>query len=520
MIITIGSIIYGKDGQKYLIERPINSGGFGIVFKAKRLKDNTTWAVKTIQSDFCAEEQYNAFINEINTASKIECENVIRYEFTHDGKKYPELSPYIIMEYASQGDLRKVINDYRKKKEFIPNEILISFYNQLINGMKSVNSVLVHRDIKPENILISNSRLKISDFGLSKFASEKTRTITFKGYGTYMYVAPEAWNNDKNTIQLDIYSMGIVFYELATLQYPYHVSNTRNLDEWKNVHMFQIPDVPSKVNNNISPIISNVIMKMLEKSTSKRFSNWNDIYDYLKTDNLETSTIGSEYINAMLNNRLQKDDSIKREISKKEIQQKEENEFCNLVKYKFQQDIYKPLVKFVDEFNSKYPNGNIKIEQVSQNHKYYSDEYINNYSFKIITPAHNAINICLVPVVERLYLEEKKRCMHMYGEERGFPPQMPKIREGKIMAWGYLKTKNKTGFNILLVQNDDDMYGKFFIMENSCNGLVMENRQSPFPFTLDELPQKIETIYALSRYNSDISEFYIEKFFQYISMNI
>lgn len=518
MIITEGSIVYGNDRQEYLVQSPINSGGFGIVFKTNRLNDNTTWALKTIPPDFTTEEQYNAFINEIRTASNIKCDNVIRYEFTHDGKEYPGLSPYIIMEYANQGDLRKVINDYKLKKEFIPNDLLIYFYNQLINGMKSVNSVLVHRDIKPENILISDSHLKISDFGLSKFASEKTRTITFKGYGTYMYVAPEACSNDKNTIQLDIYSMGIVFYELATLQYPYHVSNTRNLDEWKNAHMFQVPDVPNKINNNISPIISNIIMKMLEKSTSKRFSNWNDIDNYIKTENLETSTTGSEYINAMLNNRLQKDDSIKREISKKEIQQKEENEFCNLVKYKFQQDIYKPLVKFVDEFNSKYPNGNIKIEQISENHKYYSDEYLNNYLFKIITPSHNIINICLVPVVERLYLEEKKR--HMYGEERGFTPQIPKIREGKIMAWGYLETKNKTGFNILLAQNDNDMYGKFFIMENSCNGLVMENRQSPFPFTFDELPQKIETIYALSQYNSYISEFNIEKFFQYISMNI
>ncbi|MEY7999669.1 serine/threonine-protein kinase [Clostridium sp. Mt-5] len=520
MIITVGSIVYGRNGQQYLIENAINSGGFGIVFKTKRLNDNTIWAIKTIQSNFEDGEQYNAFINEINTSSKIKCENVIQYEFTHDGKKYPELPPYIIMEYANQGDLRKVIDDYKSKKEFIPNELLISFYNQLINGMKSVNSVLVHRDIKPENILISNSQLKISDFGLSKFASEKTRKITFKGYGTYMYVAPEAWNNDKNTIQLDIYSMGIVFYELATLQYPYHVSNTRNLNEWKNAHMFQIPDVPNKINNNISPVISNVIMKMLEKSTSKRFSNWNDIYNYFKTENLGTSTIGSEYINAMLNNRLQKDDSIKREISKKEIQQKKENEFCNLVKYKFQQDIYEPLISFIGEFNSKYPNGNIKVEQIREDHKYYSDEYLNIYSFRIITPSHNTISICLAPVIERLYLGEEKYRMHMYGEQREFTPQMFKIREGKIMAWGYLETKNKTGFNILLVQKDDDMYGKFFIMENSCNGLVREDRQSPFPFTFDELPQKIETIYALSRYNSDISEFNIEKIFSYISMYI
>lgn len=83
--------------------------------------------------------------------------------------------------------------------------------------MIAINAELVHRDIKPENILVSNDVLKISDFGLAKIASESTRTMSFKGYGTIPYIAPEAWNSDKNTIQMDIYSMGIVFYELATL---------------------------------------------------------------------------------------------------------------------------------------------------------------------------------------------------------------------------------------------------------------------------------------------------------------
>ena len=84
---------------------------------------------------------------------------------------------------------------------------------------------MIHRDIKPENILICDGICKITDFGLAKVASESTRTMSFKGYGTLQYIAPEAWKSEKNTIQMDIYSMGIVFYELALLDYPYDITS-------------------------------------------------------------------------------------------------------------------------------------------------------------------------------------------------------------------------------------------------------------------------------------------------------
>lgn len=513
MIITTGTIVYGNDRQEYLVESPINSGGFGIVFKAKRLWDNTIWAIKAIQSGFGSESEYNAFINEINTATKINCNNVIRYEFTHDGKEYPELPPYIIMEYANQGDLRKIINDYKIKRDFISNGTLLSFYSELINGMKSVNNVLVHRDIKPENILISNSHLKISDFGLSKFASEKTRTITFKGYGTYMYVAPEAWNNDKNTIQLDIYSMGIVFYELATLQYPYHVANIGNLDEWKNAHMFGVATIPNTINPKISPVISNVIMKMLEKKTSNRFSNWNDILHYLEFDTSQSSALEVKYLDAMLNNRLQKDDLIKRKASEEAIQQSKESEFCNLIKYKFEQDIYKPLFELIKGFNARYPNGDIKITL--------NTKYSKEFSIKIVTPSNKVININLIPIIERDYLNKVPRYYtDRYGNNRRISPKMPKIREGKILAWGYLDTEDRTGFNILLIEDTNDMYGKLMLLENNSNGFSNKNRPSPFAFDIEELPKEIELIHTMHIYNSELITFNIDKFFNYISKYI
>ena len=120
--------------------------------------------------------------------------------------------------------------------------------------MKCISEHLVHRDIKPENILNFHGVLKITDFGLSKISGESTKTMTFKGYGTSPYVAPEAWNNDRNTIQMDIYSMGIVFYELATLSYPYEKPTVNDPIAFRSMHLFKPAINPSSINKNL-PVI-------------------------------------------------------------------------------------------------------------------------------------------------------------------------------------------------------------------------------------------------------------------------
>ena len=76
---------------------------------------------------------------------------------------------------------------------------------------------------------------------------------------------------------MDIYSMGIVFFELATLSHPLKVSNVNNILEWQDAHLFQSPQKPEKINPNITPIFSQAILKMLEKDVSKRFNNWDEI---------------------------------------------------------------------------------------------------------------------------------------------------------------------------------------------------------------------------------------------------
>lgn len=272
------------------------------------------------------------------------------------------------MEYANNGTLKDFINQYTKDKEFGEEGNLKNLFIQLAKGMKVVNNVLVHRDIKPDNILIKDDVVKISDFGLSKIATDRTRTITFKGFGHVMYTAPEGWKNDKNTIQMDIYSMGLVFYELATLEFPYKITNLNDVEQWKNAHLFVEPINPSKINKNLSPSLSLVIMKMLEKSTSKRFKQWEEIEEYLTNNPIEEKE-SSNIINTMLSNRLDKDNIESQKRLEEERKDKENEEFCKLVQYQFIKDIHKPIEEFIDTFNKAYPQGEITMTQVGRRFK-------------------------------------------------------------------------------------------------------------------------------------------------------
>lgn len=227
MIITIGSKVKDGEGNTYTLTEELGHGGFGCVYKAECEADKSVYAVKTLLYSFGDEVTAASFKNEVKISSEVSGEHVIHYIYAHDGDEYPELPPYIIMEYAEGGTLADQIEERKKTNSPYSKEELRNLFLQLVDGMKSINKKLVHRDIKPENILICNGICKITDFGLAKVASESTRTMSFKGYGTLQYIAPEAWKSEKNTIQMDIYSMGIVFYELALLDYPYDIPYIR-----------------------------------------------------------------------------------------------------------------------------------------------------------------------------------------------------------------------------------------------------------------------------------------------------
>ncbi len=485
------TIVFDSEKIKYQVQDFLGNGSFGEVYSIKRKDDGKIFALKTIPTPFVDETILGSFINEGKIAIGISHPNVITYYYFHDGSTFSELPLYIIMEYAKGGTLEKKINVHENEKIFFSNAELILMFAQLIAGMKAINSKLIHRDIKPDNILIDDENLKISDFGLSKFVSQATRASTFKGIGCLPFLAPEGWKLEKNTIQMDIYSMGLVFYELATLTFPYTVTRG-DFEEWQRVHLTTIPQIPEKINPNISPVISRMIMKMIEKETSRRSKEWSEIEAELIKEEIPKSN-SHEIIDKLLKVRNEREQKANQERMEKEKREKEIKEIKQLVLFQLHKDIINPLKEFIDEINRSSSDSKILY-----NFNEYS--FVNSFQF-----GSNRIEIILGVILEEdFYRYEEIKDYGMIHKRKVL--RLPCFNERRIIAWGYLVVSDGRGFNLILVSKNESIYGEWFLLFNRNSAFLQgsNRRPEPFPFNMKEIESEINKIKALHIYVTDV----------------
>lgn len=489
MIIVIGTIVRDDQANEYEVLEFLGAGSFGNVYKIRKKSTGEFWALKSIQTPFADQTALKAFVNEGTLATKVSHENVILYIYFHDGSKYPNLPPYIIMEFADGGTLQQVINSQVSRKKFLSSKRISAIFDALINGMEAINSVLVHRDIKPDNILIANGKPKISDFGLSKVVTEATRSTTFKGIGCLPYMAPEAWQLDKNTILMDIYSLGIVFYELATLRHPLAVAKG-DVKSWQDAHLYQNPSRPETINPELSPILSQVIMKMMEKKPANRFQKWPEVREFLHKNEMPT-TDDSSLVDSVLKKRIEADQKANEERLKAEKREEAIKSQKSLVSFQLEDEIIKPLQQFINEINAKYAG-----------HKTRIDFRPGTMSCQIRTSSGRHLEIEIRAILEEDF--HRERIIDDFGMEiRRVELQMPTYEGTPLLSWGYLKADDGRGFNLLLLKNDEQPYGTWLTLSNRNSALVTQNRPGPFPFEFKEIEREIQRVRGMHMYVSE-----------------
>ena len=500
MIITIGTKI--KDGNQdiYILDQVLGQGGFGCVYKAHREKDGQVFAVKTLLASYESQDAIISFQKEITQADLIDSKHVIKYIYVHDGVTYNEYPPYIIMEYADGGTLAEIIEKQRATGEMFEVSFICKAIQQLSDGMREISKYIVHRDIKPENILIKDNILKISDFGLSKISGESTNTLTLKGYGTARYVAPEGWKSDKNTIQMDIYSMGIVFYEIATLNYPYLIKQNPDLTEYFNAHLYKTAENPMKFNPSLPQNIISIIIKMIEKPTQKRFCSWDEIIASLSQLPPSEDALGAAVTRA-LTKRNETDLMIQKQRVEEERVKKERETHCDLIYSQYESNIFSPIESFIEIFNKQYPGD----RHFSTNKKGFI--YKDRFSYKIITPSMESISI----ETEVIFAENFTKQVpvdRIFGDSGyRFINYIPECQKRDVLAWSQVSDAKGKGFNILLLKNEDSLYGDWFVLTNTNSVFNKRWREEPFGFNIDELPKEIVHINAMHIYNLKLTEF-------------
>lgn len=506
----IMDVYYDADGNEYSVlePKPYGEGGFGVVLKVEG-PDGKLYAIKVVKKG--KTKDIRMLENE-STALNIEDDNVIRYVYYHDGDAYSDYPPYLIMEFADGGTLREVIKKKKESKTIFTNEELCDYYRQLSKGMKAVNARLVHRDIKPENILISDGLLKISDFGLVKIDGEVTRSPskTFKGYRSEAYYAPEAWDNRKNTIQMDIYAMGIVFYELATLNYPYgDVSDIKMAHKVGNVQRVR------SFNPNIAPALETLIMKMLEKRPSDRIKDWDDVLevlDHISSESDDSEPETKKIANSLLRNENARQQAIKKATNKENEKKLKRGEHYQIIDYSFKQAILNPIDEICVAYNKSLPSGTrgFSFETTSS-----SGEYAHDASLQLPDGCQIEISMCVLfeedfPLQRELSYSQKMNYANMgFGNVTSTQIPYPKFHGKKVLAYGLMAGVNsRKGYNILLLkESEDDEYGTWYKMRNEVT-MGNDERGDWFVFEYEELPEKINNLnHTHLRFNSEVTKF-------------
>ncbi len=264
-----------KINDRYQIIKTLGEGGMANVYLAHDTILDRNVAVKVLRGDLANDEKFvRRFQREALSASSLSHPNIVEmYDVGEDDGQY-----YIVMEYVDGKTLKQVLK--ARGKLSVPEVVDIML--QLTDGMAHAHDAyIIHRDIKPQNIMIlSNGMIKITDFGVATALNSTQLTQTNSVMGTVHYLPPEQAQGKGSTIKSDIYSMGIMMYELLTGLVPYKGDNAveialKHLKE-------PLPSVRKK-DSSIPQSIENVIIKATAKNPKNRYTDAREMHQDLKT---------------------------------------------------------------------------------------------------------------------------------------------------------------------------------------------------------------------------------------------
>lgn len=281
----------GKTISHYKILDKIGEGGMGVVYKARDTRLDRDVALKFLSSHLTANEQArNRFVREARAASSLDHPNI---SVIHEIGETSDGHSFICMGYYDGKSLKELL-------EHDPPDIetSVAIIIQIAKGLQRAHEAgIVHRDIKPANIILTDQgEVKIVDFGLAKLVNETGVTETGSRGGTLAYMSPEQLQGEKVDHRTDLYSLGILMYEMFCGKRPYHEEHYAAL-------MYSIvntdPPPPSVINPTVPKDIDELILKLIHKNPDKRVQKAGDVIQILdytlnkKTNSEEKETSGT-----------------------------------------------------------------------------------------------------------------------------------------------------------------------------------------------------------------------------------
>ncbi len=252
------------DGR-YEIQEIIGVGGMAVVYKAYDNIDDRIVAVKIMKDEFLANDEFRRrFKNESKAIAVLSHPNIVKVYDVSYGDKLQ----YIVMEYVEGVTLKEYIEQQGK----ISWKETVHFVMQILRALQHAHDKgIVHRDIKPQNILLlHNGNIKVTDFGIARFSRSETRTMTESAIGSVHYISPEQARGDITDDKADIYSLGVVMYEMLTGQLPFQS------DSSVTVAIMQLQSEakrPTEINPAIPIGLEQITMRAMRKKPRDRYQS-------------------------------------------------------------------------------------------------------------------------------------------------------------------------------------------------------------------------------------------------------
>jgi len=252
--------------NRYKLLAQVAAGGMALVYKAQDTMLNRIVAVKILRESFAEDPAFQKrFVREAQAAANLSHPNIVTvYDFGRDGDRQ-----YIVMEYVEGRDLKSVIRGEGQ----LPLARSLDIARQICSGVGAAHRTgVVHCDIKPQNVLITaEGQVKVTDFGIARaFSAAAPVGYTESVWGTPHYFSPEQAAGEQPTPASDVYSIGVILFEMLTGRLPFEGDNQQQLAM---AHLRDTPPPVTQYNPNLPLVVEQIINQALEKEPSHRYRN-------------------------------------------------------------------------------------------------------------------------------------------------------------------------------------------------------------------------------------------------------
>ncbi len=262
------------DGR-YLIESLVGVGGMANVYKGKDIRTGNIIAVKVLKEEFLDnEELVRRFKNESKAISILDHPNIVK---VYDVSVTDKLQ-YIVMEYIDGITLKEYL---KQRGGALTWKEVVHFATQVLSALEHAHSKgIVHRDVKPQNImLLADGSIKMMDFGIARFSRAQSQTVSDKAIGSVHYISPEQAKGDHTDARTDIYSVGVMLYEMLSGHLPF------DGDGAVTIAIMQISDKPkplAQVAPNVPEGLRQITEKAMEKDPAARYQSAHEMLEAIE----------------------------------------------------------------------------------------------------------------------------------------------------------------------------------------------------------------------------------------------